>query len=90
MGILICSPGYNLAGGYLTDGHKYLKSLLGLGFSLIEDFTHASVESLAGSDLETQKKKMCLSAKVKFRNTQSHNLSHKKGGFDPTNAIFRL
>jgi hypothetical protein len=50
----------------LTDGHKYLKPLLGLDFSLIEDFAHSNVERLAESDLETQKKKMCPSVRIAF------------------------
>jgi hypothetical protein len=33
----------------LTNGHKYLKPLLGMGFSFIEDFAHTSCPRSAGS-----------------------------------------
>jgi hypothetical protein len=36
-----------------------------MAFRFIEDFVYASVESLAASDLETQKKKMCHSVSPK-------------------------
>jgi hypothetical protein len=47
----------------LSDGHKYLKALLGLGLRQAESFTDTIPETIAVSSFEAKRKKMCPSVR---------------------------